>query len=124
MMDLLKPITQLKAFTDLKTRVESKECCAVFGVDRQKPYFIAELVQQTQRRYFIVTPDDNTAKTVNDILNACAVNSNCFRQKIIISEILNPCPDLMKMQDWTLFLIFEKRIFQQLLSLLRRCAHW
>ena len=71
MMDLLKPITQLKAFTDLKTRVESKECCAVFGVDRQKPYFIAELVQQTQRRYFIVTPDDNTAKTVNDILNAC-----------------------------------------------------
>lgn len=81
MMDLLKPITQLKAFTDLKTRVESKECCAVFGVDRQKPYFIAELVQQTQRRYFIVTPDDNTAKTVNDILNACAVNSKLFPSK-------------------------------------------
>ena len=64
----IKNLTKLAEYDELFRAVKNKQSAAVFGVDNQKAYFSLLLAAQTGKKVFIVVPDDNTARTVHEIM--------------------------------------------------------
>lgn len=81
MTDYLKCLTELNGYKQISRSISEKQTCAVFGIDRQKVYFIAELINQIHEKFFIITPDENTAKNTYDILNEICGNCYLFPAK-------------------------------------------
>ncbi len=64
----IKNLTKLAEYDELYRAVKNNKSAAVFGIDTQKAYFSLLLAAETGKKVFIVVPDDNTARTVHEIM--------------------------------------------------------
>ena len=64
----IKALTKLAEYDELFRAVKNNQSAAVFGVDKQKAYFSLLLAAESGKKSFIVVPDDNTARTVHEIM--------------------------------------------------------
>ncbi|MBQ6809687.1 MAG: transcription-repair coupling factor [Clostridia bacterium] len=64
----IKKLTRLEEYQTLLRAVKNNKSAAVFGVDTQKAYFPLLLASELGKKTFIVVPDDNTARIVQEIM--------------------------------------------------------
>lgn len=64
----IKKISHLPGYESICEAVKKRKNAAVFGVDSQKAYFSLLLAAESGKKVFIVVPDDNTARTVHEIM--------------------------------------------------------
>lgn len=64
----IKMLSRLGEYGTVYNAVKKGKSAAVFGIDSQKAYFPLLLAAETGKKVFIIVPDDNTARTVNEIM--------------------------------------------------------
>ena len=64
----IKILSRLDEYKTVYNAVKKNKSAAVFGIDSQKAYFSLLLAAETGKKVFIIVPDDNAARTVNEIM--------------------------------------------------------
>ena len=81
MENILSKLSEIKDFEKLRTAVLNGVSCAFFGADKQKPYFIEELIRVTNKKFFIIVPDESRAQAVYETLSGMMNGTLIFPAK-------------------------------------------